>query len=150
MQGTGTVEVGDGPGGIAAVRAALARAVASGALGPGYAVRRDGDGLVFDGSRSRGADGGRIDVAGDGRVTWTLRMGGSERARALESVAWAALASIAGAILFNWFFFVALPVGGAVGIVYAATAISAERAAARRRVTALLASLPVLVDASSQ
>ncbi len=79
-----------------------------------------------------------------------MRMGGSERARALESIAWAALSSVASAILFNWFFFVALPVGGAVGIVYAATAIVAERAAARRRVTALLASLPVLVDASSQ
>jgi hypothetical protein len=148
MQGAGAVELG--AGGVEAARAALARAVASGALGPGYRVLRDGDGLVFDGPRRSGADGGRIDVATDGGVSWTLHMGGSERARALEAIAWAALASVAGAILFNWLFIVALPVGGAVGIVYAAQAIAAERAAARRRLAALLASLPVLVDAGGE
>jgi len=150
MRGQATVEVENGPGGVAAARAALARAVASGALGPGYAVRRSRDGVVFEGPRSRGVDGGRIELDDDGRVAWSLRMRGCERARAAEAIAWAALASVSGAILFNWFFFVALPVGGVVGIVYAAATLLSERRAARRRVSALLASLPVLVDARGQ
>src|SRR4051812_42909067 len=146
MEGADSVELAElGPGGVEAVRVALARAVASGALGPGYAVRRNRDGLVFEGPRSRSADGGRIEVDSDGRVTWTLRMRGAERARTLEAIASAAVSSVAGAILFNWFFFVALPVGGAVGMVYAAAAILAEGGAARRRVAALSGSLPVLV-----
>jgi hypothetical protein len=142
----GATGINVGAAGVEAARTALARAVASGALGPGYAVHRDGDGVAFAGRGGGGPDGGRIAVDGDGRVTWTLQLGGSERVRVARGIGWAAAGSIAGAILFNWLFFVALPVGAALGVVYAATAMVADRRQARRRVEALLASLPVLMD----
>jgi hypothetical protein len=144
MRGATVIDVGGAQLGRA--RAALARAVASGALGSGYAVRRDGDdGFVFTGARSRGPDGGSIHVAPDGRATWMLRLRGAESARATQAVAVAAMVSVVGAILFSWYFFVALPVGGGVGAVYAAVAIWGDRASARRAVGALLSSLPVLL-----
>src|SRR5437763_1501218 len=68
-------------------RAALSRAVASGALGPGRTVRRDGDGCAFD--------GGRIDVKADGRVTWELSLRRLEQLRVAEAVVLAVAASVA-------------------------------------------------------
>ena len=147
----GATVIGVGGAQLGKARAALARAVASGALGSGYAVRRDGDdGFVFAGARSSGPDSGSIRVAADGRATWELRLRGAESARATQAVAVAAMASIVGAILFSWYFFVALPVGGAAGAVYAAIAIMGDRAHARRGVAALLSSLPVLLDDDSR
>lgn len=144
MRGATVIDVGGAQLGRA--RAALARAVASGALGSGYTVRRDGDdGFVFTGARSSGPDGGSIHVAADGRATWELRLRGAESARATQAVAVAAMASVVGAILFSWYFFVALPVGGGVGLAYAAVAIWGDRARARRGVGALLGSLGVLM-----
>ena len=145
MRGATVIDVGGAQLGRA--RAALARAVASGALGSGYAVRRDGDdGFVFAGARSSGPDGGSIRVAADGRAPWELRLRGAESARATQAVAVAAMVSVVGAILFSWYFFVALPVGGAAGAVYAAIAIWGDRAYARRGVVALLSSVAVLLD----
>ena len=119
-------------------RAALARAVASGALGPGRTVRRDGDGIVFD--------GGRIDVAAGGRVTFTLSTAPLERLRAVEAVLLAATVSAAATLGWSFIVYASLGAGAIAGAVYAAARIRADRAAARRRVEALVASLPVLVD----
>lgn len=135
-----------------AARAALARAVASGALGAGYAVRREGDGFVLDAGRARGdgPDRGRIDVAGDGQVTWSVSLAGAERRRMLEAIALAAFVSVAGVFGWSLMFYVSLPTGGAVGLVWAVARILADRARVRRQIGALVASLPVLVDARGQ
>ncbi len=123
-------------------RAALARAVASGALGPGRTVRRDGDGIVFD--------GGRIDVGGDGRVTFALATAPLERLRAVEAVVLATTVSVAATLGWSLIVYASLGAGALVGAVYAAARIAGDRAAARRRIGALVASLPVLVDARAK
>lgn len=123
---------------VEGARAALARAVASGALGPGRTVRRDGDGIVFD--------GGRIDVAAGGRVTFTLATAPLERLRAVEAVLFAATVSVAATLGWSLIVYVSLGAGAIAGAGYAALRIAGDRAAARRRVGALVASLPVLVD----
>lgn len=122
---------------VEGARSALARAVASGALGPGRTVRRDGDGIVFD--------GGRIDVAGDGRVTFALSTARLARLRAVEAVLLAATVSVAATLGWSLIVYAALGAGALAGAVYAAARIAGDRAAARRRVGALLASLPVLI-----
>jgi hypothetical protein len=127
---------------LEAARVALARAVASGALGPGRAVMRDGDGVVFD--------GGRIDIGGDGRLTFTLSTSAVERLRVVEAVVLAATVSAAATLGWGAIVYVALGVGAAVGVAYAIVRVASDRAAARRRIGALVASLPVLVDASGQ
>lgn len=127
---------------LEAARAALARAVASGALGPGRAVMRDGDGVVFD--------GGRIDVGSDGRVTFALSTNAAERLRVVEAVVLAATVSAAATLGWSAIVYVALGVGAAVGVAYALARITSDRAAARRRLGALVASLPVLVDARAK
>jgi len=120
-------------------RAALARAIASGALGPGRTVRRDGDGCVFD--------DGRIDVGGDGRVTFALSLVRLERLRAVEAVLLAATVSAAATLGWSLIVYASLLVGAVAGGGYAAARIAADRAGARRRIGALVASLPVLVGA---
>lgn len=147
MRGGSVVDVGD----VAAAHAALARAVASGALGPGYRVRRDGDGFVFDGgARGDGPDRGRVAVGADGRVTWEAALGGVERRRLAEAVVLAAVVSVAGVLGWSLMFYVSLPTGGAVGLVYAVVRLAGDRARVRRRLGALVASLPVLVDARGE
>lgn len=120
-------------------RAALARAIASGALGPGRTVRRDGDGCVFD--------GGRIDVAADGRVTWTLSTATNVFTRVVEAAVTATVAGVAATIGWSQPIYVAVPVGASFGAFYAFFRISGERRALRYQMRALVASLPVLVDA---
>jgi len=120
-------------------RTALARAVAEGALGPGQAVRRDGDGCVFD--------DGRIDVTSDGRVTWQWSLASLERRRAAEAVVLATAVSVAATLGWSALIYVALGAGALVGGAWAALRLAGDRARARRRVRALVASLPVLVDA---
>jgi len=123
-------------------RAALARAVASGALGGGRTVRRDGDGCVFD--------GGRIDVGADGRATWSLSTGTDVLARAVEAIVAATVTAAAATLAWAQPIYVALPIGALVGGLTAWLRIGGERRALRRRMHALLASLPVLVDARRQ
>jgi len=139
MKGAIVVEVGAAE--LEAARAALARAVASGALGPGRAVRRDGAGLVFG-----GAGGGRIDVTADGRVTFDVAVAGARWARVAEAVAVAALVSVAGTLGWSLMLHAALPTGGAVGLAYALARGAGDRARLGRQIRALVASLPVLVD----
>jgi hypothetical protein len=127
---------------LEATRMALARAVASGALGSGCAVRRDGDGFVVDGGVR-----GRVDVTGDGRVAYEVAPGGSAPVRVAEAVVVAAFVSVAGALGWSLMFYAALPVGAVVGAVYAVARIAGDRARLRRQLRALVASLPVLVDA---
>ena len=127
---------------VDAARAALARAIASGALGAGRTVRRDGDGCVFD--------DGRIDVGGDGRVTFALSTARLERLRVVEAVVLAATVSAAATLGWSLIVYAALAVGGVAGAAYAALRIAGDRAAARRRIAALVASLPVLVDPRRQ
>jgi hypothetical protein len=127
---------------VDAARAALARAIASGALGAGRTVRRDGDGCVFD--------DGRIDVGGDGRVTFALSTARLERLRVVEAVVLAATVSAAATLGWSLIVYTALATGAVAGAAYAALRIAADRAAARRRIGALAASLPVLVDARGQ
>jgi len=124
---------------LESARTALARAVAEGALGAGRAVRRDGDGCVFD--------DGRIDVTSDGRVTWSLSLARLERRRAAEAVLLATATSVAATFGWSAIVYVALGAGALVGGGWAAARIALDRANARRRVRALVASLPVLVDA---
>ncbi len=127
---------------LEAARAALARAVASGALGPGRSVRREGDACVFD--------DGRIAVGSDGRVTFELSLRAAERLRAAEAVVLAATVSVAATLGWSLIVYASLGAGALVGAVYAAARIGGDRAAARRRIGALVASLPVLVDARRQ
>ena len=137
---TGELVVGTAD--VEAARVALARAVACGALGGGRAVRRDGDGCVFD--------GGRIDVAGDGRVTWSLATATSVLARVVEAVVTAAVTGVAATLGWSQPIYVALPLGAVAGGLYAGLRFDGERRALRQRVRALVASLPVLVDARRQ
>jgi hypothetical protein len=139
---TGAMVVDVGAAKLEDARAALARAVASGALGGGRTVRRDGDGCVFD--------GGRIDVTSDGRVTWALATGAQDRWRAVEATLVATTVAVAATLGWAAAVYVALPVGAAAGVVYAILRLADDRAALGRRVRALVASLPVLVDARGQ
>ncbi len=129
---------------VAAARTALARAVASGALGPGYAVKRDGDGLSFAGGAR-----GRIDVASDGRVVWTATVPAS-LSRWATAVSVAALVAAAATIGWSARFPTALAVGIGVAIAYALVAAQQDRARVRRRLRALVDSLAVLVDARGE
>lgn len=131
-------------------RRALARAVASGALGPGFAVTVDGDAVVFDGApRSDGPAAGRVTLHSDGRATYALQLGGAERARVAQSAGLAALVSAVSTLLWSWQVYTALPVGGAVGLAWAIARLVGDRRRARRHLQALLRSLPLLVDAGS-
>jgi hypothetical protein len=135
---TGTVVVEAAVEDLEAARAALARAIASGALGPGRTVRRDGDGCAFD--------DGRVDLGSDGRVRWRVSLASHERLRLAEAVVLATLASVVATLGFSFIFYTALAAGALVGGVYAAARIGGDRAVVRARVRALVASLPVLVD----
>ena len=103
-------------------RTALARAVAEGALGPGQAVRRDGDGCVFD--------DGRIDVTSDGRVTWQWSLASLERRRAAEAVVLATAVSVAATLGWSAIIYVALGAGALVGGAWAAARLLVD---ARRK-----------------
>jgi hypothetical protein len=128
-------------------RAALARAVAAGALGPGYAVRRDQEGFLFDGgARADGLDGGRVDLASDGRMTFAVSLRGAERARVAEAVALGAVLGFAAMVLWSWLWPPSLGLAAAAGLGYAASSMVRDRRRARRRLRALAASLAVLVD----
>jgi hypothetical protein len=137
MKGAAVVEVASKD--LEGARAALARAVASGALGPGRTARRDGDGCVFD--------DGRIDVTADGRVTWELSLRAIERLRVVEAVVLAATGSVAATLGWSLVVYASLAAGAFFGAIYLVARIANDRAAARRRLRALIASLPVLVDA---
>ena len=143
MRGAAIIDVG--ADGLEAARVALARAVASGALGPGYRVARDGHGLTFEGARGDGADGGRIEVTADGRVTWDVRLRTAERLRALQAVGVAAMVGVVGTLAFGWLAPMALGVGGAGGVAWAGVAIASDRTRVRAGVRALAASLPALM-----
>jgi hypothetical protein len=123
-----------------AARAALARAIASGALGPGRIVRLDGDAVIVD--------GGRIELDGE-RARFALATDG-DVARFAQAAGLAALTSVAATILFSWFFFVSLPVGLLVGATWATVKLLGDRRRVARDVKALLASLPLLVDARGE
>lgn len=137
MRGASVVDVAKQD--LDGARAALARAIASGALGPGRTVRRDGDGCAFD--------GGRLDVTSDGRVTWELSLRRLEQLRVVEAVVLAAAVSVAATLGWSLIVYAALATGALFGVVYAVARIANDRAAVRRRMRALVASLPVLVDA---
>lgn len=138
MRGVIVVDVGAKD--LEAARAALARAVASGALAPGCAVKREGDALVFAGGAR-----GRIELASDGRAIFDVATGASERVRVAESVVLAAAVSAAGALGWSLVIHQALAAGGVVGVGYAIARIVGDRRRWRRRVEALLRSLPVLL-----
>jgi hypothetical protein len=140
MKGAVVIEVAGQD--LAGARAALARAVAQGALGPGRTVRRDGDGCVFD--------DGRLDVTPDGRVTWELSLGRLASVRAVEAAVLAAAVSVAATLGWSLIVYAALGTGALFGAVYAVARIANDRATVRRRMRALVASLPVLVDARRQ
>jgi hypothetical protein len=123
MRGSQLVDVKDPDG----ARAALARAVAGGALGPGRATK--------------------VDLASDGRVTWELSLARLETRRAAEAVLVATATSVAATLGLGAIVYVSLGAGALVGGAWAAARIALDRARARRRVAALLASLPLLVDA---
>ncbi len=139
---TGAIVVDVGAAQLDGARAALARAVASGALGGARTVRRDGDGCAFE--------DGRIDVTSDGRVTWSLSTARSDRWRAVEATLVATTVAVAATLGWAAAIYVALPVGAAAGAMFAWLRIADDRAALRRRMRALVASLPVLVDTRGQ
>lgn len=139
---TGAIVVDVGAAQLEDARAALARAVATGALGVGRAVRRDGDGCVFD--------GGRIDVTADGRLTWSLVTSTDVLTRVFEAVVAATVAGAGAAIGWAHPIYIAVPFGAVVGGLYAFFRISSERRRLRWQVRALVASLPVLLDARRQ
>lgn len=150
MRGAVVVDVGAKE--LPAARAALARAVASGALGPGYAVKRDGDGLTFDARAARGdgPDRGRLELTADGRMTFDVSLAGAERQRFAEAIVIATFLSVAAVFGWSFMFYTSLPTGGVVGLVYAIARVAGDRARVRRHLRALAASLPVLVDARGE
>jgi hypothetical protein len=140
---TGAIVVDVGAAQLDGARAALARAVASGALGGGArTVRRDGEGCAFE--------DGRIDVTSDGRVTWSLATARSDRWRAVEATLVATTVAVAATLGWAAAIYVALPVGAAAGVAFAWLRIADDRAALKRRMRALVASLPVLLDTRGQ
>ena len=120
-------------------RDALARAVAAGAFGAGYAVKRDGDGFSF-----LGAARGRVDVTDDGRVVYEAEVPATFD-RWAASVAVAALVAAAATIGWSARFPIALTVGVAAGVGYFAVMAAQDRARIKQLVRALVDSLPVLV-----
>jgi hypothetical protein len=133
---------------LPAGRRALARAISTGALGPGYtaSVVSEGDAVVFDGGfRSSGVSRGRVTLSGDGRASFELSVHAAEFTRVAQAVALAALASVGSTLVFHWIPTWALPLGGAVGLVWAVMSISRDRRRLRRNVRALLSGLPALV-----
>jgi hypothetical protein len=140
---TGAIVVDVGAADLEGARTGLARAIASGALGGGArSVRREGNGCVFD--------GGRLEVTADGRVTWAIATAGQDRWRAVESTLVATTVAVAATLGWAEAIYVALPVGAAAGAIYGVLRIADDRATLRRRVRALVASLPILVDARRQ
>jgi hypothetical protein len=135
---------------LAAGRLALARAIQSGALGPGYAVSLDGEAVVFDGPRTSGADRGRVELHADGRATFEVTLEWAERARVAQAAGLAALVSVTAALLFGWMFFLALPAGAVAGVVWAVLGMVGDRRRVERDLRALLRGLPLLVDARGE
>jgi hypothetical protein len=129
---------------LEAARAAWAQAVASGAFGAGYAVRRDGERVVFDGERP-----GHLVVRGDGRAVFEASLWRDYVGRTVEAVGIATVTSVAATLGWSLLFHVALPLGAAVGAVYGSARVVADRARVRRQQQALVASLPILLDAGS-
>jgi hypothetical protein len=115
-------------------------------------VARDGDGFSFDARAARGdgPDRGRLDVTADGRLTFDVSLAGAERQRFAEAIVLATFVSVAAVFGWSFMFFVSLPTGGVVGVVYAIARIVGDRARVRRQVRALAASLPVLLDARGE
>jgi hypothetical protein len=142
MKGAFVVDVA--ANGLEATRGALARAVASGAFGTGYVVRRDGDGFAFAGAAS-----GRVDVTSDGRVAYAVELPATFERWATATVV-AALVASAATIGWSARFPVALAVGVVAGVAYFVAMAAQDRARLRCRVRALVDSLPVLVDARGQ
>jgi hypothetical protein len=140
MKGAVVVEVASKN--LEGARDGLARAIACGALGPGRTVERNGDGCAFD--------GGRIDVKADGRVTWELSLRRLAQLRVAEAVVLAAAVSVAATLGWSLIVYAALGTGALFGVGYAVARIANDRATVRRRMRALVASLPVLVDARRQ
>jgi hypothetical protein len=140
MKGAFVVEVAVGD--LSTARAALARAVASGAFGPGHAVERDGDGFRFT-----GADSGRVELTSDGRVTYEVATRRRDFDRLTEAVLVAVLVAVTATLGWSLPPYQALPVGAAAAIGYGVSKILVDRLAVRRRIYALVSSLPVLVDA---
>jgi len=126
MRGALVVDVGAKD--LEAARAVLARAVASGAFG-----------------RRRVA----IELTSDGRAVWSVALVRDELRRAAEAVLVATGAGVSSALGGDAPFWVALPVGAAVGGVYAALRVARDRARVRRQVRALVASLPAQLAASA-
>jgi hypothetical protein len=140
MKGAFVVEVAVGD--LQTARAALARAVASGAFGAGYEVKRDSDGFTF-----AGADSGRLDLSSDGRVTYAVATGRRDLDRITVAVLVAVLVAVTATLGWSLPPYEALPAGIVGGIWYATATLLLDRYRIRRRTWALVASLPVLVDA---
>ena len=123
----------------------LARAIAQGALGPGWTVRLDGQALrIADGERGRA---GTLLVAAD-RLTYELPV--DELRAAAYGTLWAAIASSLSAILFGWPWWWALSSGIALGVAYVAASLRDQRRRWRSRVRALVENLPLLVAAGGE
>jgi hypothetical protein len=131
---------------LAAAREALARALAQGALGGGYSAAVDGDTVVLDGgARGDGPSRGRVELHADGRATFALDVGWMEAARVAQAVGVAAALSVSSFVLWSWMFHRALPLGAAGGALWAGLRIALDRARIRRRMRAVLGSLPLLL-----
>ncbi|HZS40112.1 MAG TPA: hypothetical protein VFF06_24950 [Polyangia bacterium] len=131
---------------LPAARDALARAVATGALGPGYSAALDGEAVVFaGGARGDRPSGGRFELFSDGRASYSLAVGWTEFARVAQAVGVAAALSVSSVIWWSWMFHRALPFGAAGGLAWAAARIALDRRRMRRDARALLRSLPLLL-----
>lgn len=137
---------------LEAARRALARAVAQGALGAGYAVQLDGNVVVFSGGAA-GPESGRLELdAAHGQicVRYQLTVGAQERARVIQAILLATLTSLTATLLWSWMIHLAIPFGLGVGTVTAAANLTLDRRRLRRQVEALASNLPLLVDARGE
>jgi len=142
MKGSVVVDVAASD--LPAARAALARAVASGAFGPGYVVKRDGDGFTF-----AGAARGRVDVVSDGRLVYEADVPASFE-RWASATLLAAMVAAAATIGWSARFPAALAVGAVAGVAYFVAMAAQDRARLVRVLRALGESLAVLVDAGRE
>ena len=119
-------------------RRRIARAVALGALGPGWRVTRDGDALLLESPTGRRA---RLTPA-QRSLAWEHAL--DEPRAAFYAMLWAALVAGVTSLLFGWMWWWSVPIGISVGVAYAIARLRDEAREWRGRLRALVENLPHL------
>jgi hypothetical protein len=126
---------------------ALERALGDGVLGPGYSVRRSGQVVSFEGSKSvAGApDRGVLTVHSDGRASYEAELRRAMTTRFGQAVLLACFVSVGTTVLLGWFVHKSLPAGFVAGLAWVIASIRRDRRIAHHALRTLLRSIPLLV-----